>query len=426
MEQITILKGDIIYNMTAQEFVTIKDGYLIFSEKEILGAFETIPEEWKHGKVVDYSGKLILPGLVDLHTHAPQYPFRGVGMDMELLPWLNQYAFPEESKYQDIAYATEVYQTYAEDIQKSATTRLCIFGTLHREATEILMDQLEKIGVCSYVGKVNMDTNCPDYLTEDCETSVAETEKWLTEIAGKYQYTKPILTPRFVPSCSVELMDKLGQLSVQYGLPVQSHLSENLSEIQLVAQMHPDSESYGAVYDKYHLFGKDTNCVMAHCVHSDCNENEWELMKHRNVWVAHCPDSNMNLSSGIAPAGRYIREGYKIGLGSDVAGGTKLSIFAAMADAIKVSKLRWVYVSPEVSPLTTAEAFYMATKGGGAFFGKVGSFEKGYEADILVIDDHKLKAESFSIKERLEKAIYLSEDCVLDAKYVQGRLVYHQ
>ena len=99
-------------------------------------------------------------------------------------------------------------------------------------------------------------------------------------------------------------MDKLGQLSVQYGLPVQSHLSENLSEIQLVAQMHPDSESYGAVYDKYHLFGKDTNCVMAHCVHSDRNENEWELMKHRNVWVATCPDSNMTLSMGIAPAGR--------------------------------------------------------------------------------------------------------------------------
>ncbi len=424
MTKLNVIKGDIIYNISPNEQVTVKDGFIVFSNNEVIGVFKELPDEYKDKEIIDYTNKLIIPGLVDLHTHAPQYPFRGVGMDMELLPWLNTYAFPEEAKYKNLEYANKAYKKYVEDIKKSATTRLCIFGTLHREATEILMDKLEDIGVCSLVGKVNMDTNCSKDLSEDFETSVSETEKWLNDIKDKYTFTKPILTPRFVPSCSVELMKKLGEISVEYNLPVQSHLSENISEIELVSKMHPECNSYGEVYDKYNLFGKDTNCIMAHCVHSDRNKNEWELMKNRNVWIAHCPDSNMNISSGIAPAGRYIREGYKIGLGSDVAGGTKLSIFSAMSDAIKVSKLRWVYVDKNTAPLTTAEAFYMATKGGGEFFGKVGSFEKGYEADILVIDDSNVNNGEFSLKERLEKLIYLSEDCKLIAKYVQGRLVY--
>ncbi len=426
MENIKIIKGDIIYNVLPNEQITVKDGFIVFSENSIIGVYDSLPDEFKNIKIDDFSGMLVMPGLVDLHTHAPQYPFRGVGMDMELLPWLNKYAFPEEAKYCDVEYAKKAYKIYAEDIRKSATSRLCIFGTLHREATEILMDELEKTGVCAFVGKVNMDTNCPENLSESAESSVKETEKWLDDIKGKYKYIKPIITPRFVPSCSSPLMEKLGEISVKYGLPVQSHLSENVSEIELVAEMHPDTESYGDAYEKYNLFGKDTNCVMAHCVHSDKNSNEWELMRNRNVWVAHCPDSNMNLSSGIAPAGRYIREGYKIGLGSDVAGGTKLSIFAAMADAVKVSKLRWVYVDKNTAPLTTSEVFYMATKGGGEFFGKTGSFEKGYDADILVIDDSNVNMGGFTIKERLEKVIYLSEDCKLKAKYVQGRLVYSE
>ena len=424
MSKINIIKGDIIYNISYNKQITIKDGFLIFSGNKIIGTFKNIPEEFKNINITDYTNKLIMPGLIDLHTHAPQYPFRGIGMDMELLPWLNKYAFKEEAKYKNIEYANNIYNTYVDDIKKSATTRFCIFGTLHRESTELLMSKLEKIGINSFVGKVNMDINCPDNLSENSEESIKETEKWLNNIYEKYKYTKPIITPRFVPSCSSKLMKKLGEISEKYNLPVQSHLSENLSEISLVKEMYPKLMSYADVYNKHNIFGEKTNCIMAHCVHSDKNENELSLLKNRNVWIAHCPDSNTNLSSGIAPTAKYLREGYKIGLGSDIAGGTKLSIFNAIADAIKVSKLRWIYIDNKNNPLTISEAFYMATKGGGKFFGNVGSFEKNYESDIIIIDDKNNYNNELTIKERLEKVIYLSEDYKLVAKYVQGRLIY--
>ncbi|WP_338129197.1 amidohydrolase family protein [Anaerococcus hydrogenalis] len=143
---------------------------------------------------------------------------------------------------------------------------------------------------------------------------------------------------------------------------MQSHLSENLGEIQWVKELIPESKFYGDAYDMFDLFGKTNKTVMAHCVYS--NEDEQKLIKDNGVFIAHCPDSNTNLTSGIAPAGKYLREGQKIGLGSDVAGGSHASIFKAMADAIKVSKLRYRLLDDSIKALSLEEAFYMATLGG--------------------------------------------------------------
>ena len=148
-------------------------------------------------------------------------------------------------------------------------------------------------------------------------------------------------------------------------------------------------------------------------------------MKQNGVYVAHCPASNMNLSSGIAPIKRYLNEGIKVGLGSDVAAGQTESIFRAMTDAIQVSKLYWRHVDSSCKPLTFEEAFYMATKGGGEFFGKVGSFEEGYELDAIVLDDTCIPyPQELSTRQRLERAVYLSLDLLgIHAKYVAGEKV---
>lgn len=420
-----ILKGNICYSQSREKLAVISQGYLVCIDGIWEGVFEELPERYAGLTIRDYGDRLLVPGMTDLHVHAPQYAFRGLGMDLELLDWLNQNTFPQESKYEDEEYAAKAYGIFAEDLKYSATTRACMFGTIHVKATEILMDLMEESGLVTCVGKVNMDRNSPEYLCEKSpQESVETTVRWLEETAGRYKHTKPILTPRFIPTCSDELMEGLREVQKRYDLPVQSHLSENYGEIAWVQELCPWSEFYGDAYDHFGLFGAGVKTIMAHCVHS--TEEEIQLMKQQGVFAAHCPQSNTNLSSGIAPARRYLQEGIPMGLGTDIAGGATNSMFRCISDAIQVSKLRWRLVDQELKPLTLEEGFYLATVGGGSFFGKVGSFEAGYEADVLVLDDSALRhPQPLDIRQRLERFIYLAEEGgEISAKYVAGGLVF--
>lgn len=423
MEGLRILKGHLIYSVSAEKLQMIEDGFLVAQGEKILGVYKELPAEYEQETIEDYTGKLIIPGLTDLHVHAPQYTFRGLGMNMELIPWLNTYTFPAEAKYADLDYAKKVYPRFVHDLKHSATTRAGIFGTIHVDSTEYLMDQLEESGVVAGVGKVNMDRNSPDELREGTEETIENTKRWLADIEGKYTRVFPILTPRFIPSCTDAAMEGLEELCRETGLPVQSHLSENVSEIEWVKELHPDTSCYAEAYEKYGMCGSRSKAIMAHCVHSDKSEEEMELLKKNEVWVAHCPESNMNLSSGVAPIKKMMREGIRVGLGTDIAAGSKLSMFAAMADAIKASKLRWVYVDQEEKALTVPEVFYLATIGGGSFFGKVGTFERDYEFDAVVIDDSQMSDEEMTLYERLERLIYMDEESRIVKKYVRGRSI---
>ena len=421
-EKSFIIRGNICYSEAKEQLSVTDRGYLVCCKGISRGVYPVIPDEYRDLPVKDYGDRLVIPGMTDLHVHAPQYPFRGLGMDLELLDWLNTHTFPEESRYAELEYAEKAYQIFVDDLKKSASTRAVIFATIHIPATEFLMKQLDAAGLKTYVGKVNMDQNCTDTLREkDAEASLDRTAAWLRETAEKYPNTRPILTPRFAPTCSGPLLEGLGKLQKKYGLPVQSHLSENLSEIAWVQELFPWSSCYGNVYEHYGLFGKEAKTVMAHCVHS--SDREVELMKRNGVYVAHCPQSNINLSSGIAPIRRYLEEGIPTGLGTDMAGGANMSMFRCMADAIGGSKLYWRLADQSRKPLTMEEAFFLATKGGGSFFGKTGSFEEGYEVDALVLDDSGIRtAKELNTKERLERYIYLAEEGgQIVGKYVAGK-----
>ncbi|MDO4746237.1 MAG: amidohydrolase family protein [Bacillota bacterium] len=426
-----ILKGNICYSKNKKEINTLENSYVICVDGKSKGVFSEIPDEYKKLTLIDYEDKLIIPGMVDMHIHAPQFAFRGMCMDLELMDWLNQYTFPEEEKYEDLVYAEKAYSIFAEALKNGATTRAVIFATRHRYATEVLMDLMEKSGLITYVGKVNMDREATEALEEDSALmSAYNTFGWINDINGKYKNTKPILTPRFIPCCTDQLMEELRQIQMTYGIPVQSHLSESPGEIDFVQFLRPDNLFYGDVYDEYDMFGKndeentEVKTVMAHCVWS--TEEEVELMRENGVFIAHCPASNMNLSSGIAPIRKYIEKNMKIGLGSDVAGGHSDSIFRAITDAIQVSKMYWRYVDMESKPITFAEAFYMATIGGGEFFGKVGSFDEGFEFDAIVLDDENLvHPQELNLEERLERAVYLGLDLNgIKAKYAGGQKMW--
>lgn len=405
-----MVHGDILYCETAQELKVLENGYLLIENGIVCASFDTLPENLSLIPLIDYQGKLIIPGMYDLHIHAAQYAYRGLYMDEELMDWLKKHAFPEEAKFCDVIYARKAYHMLAEQMRKSVTVRSCMFSSAHTAATEILMDEMDATGLYSFIGRVNMDTAAPDNLREpNAATALRETEEWICTTQKKYARTKPMLTPRFVPSCSSELLSGLGNLASKYQIPIQSHLSENYDEIELVRSLYPDSPYYGEVYKRFGLLGNTTPTVMAHCIYS-C-PGEIDDLYRNNVFVAHCPASNTNVIAGIAPIRRYLQKGLHIGLGSDIAGGHTESLFRAVTDAIQASKLYWKYVDSNCAPLTFPEAFFLATKGGGAFWGNAGSFEPGYAFDAVILDDSILPHPQYiSPAERLERAIYLGLD----------------
>lgn len=425
MDTCFVLKGDICYSKDLHTLHTLPGGYLVCEGGLSAGVHEVLPERYRHYPLTDFGNALLLPGLTDLHAHAPQYSFRALGMDMELLDWLNAHTFPEEAKYQSMDYAKAAYASFVQDLVAGPNTRAVLFATCHVPATLLLMDMLEETGLHTLVGKVNMDRNShPDLQEADAETSLADTRAWLTQVrAREYRCTKPILTPRFIPSCTDVLLRGITALQREMGLPLQSHLSENLSECAWVKELCPDSDGYGDAYLGFGLFGGSVPTIMAHCVWSD--EKEIRSMAKQGVYMAHCPQSNTNLASGIAPVRRFLSQGVPVGLGSDMAGGCHTSIFRAMADAIQMSKLHWRLQNQQDRALTLAEAFYLATKGGGSFFGKVGGFEEGYAFDVLVVDDALLSPlYPLSVEDRLARVTYLSDDRHIMRKYVQGRLIH--
>lgn len=419
-----ILKGNFVYCNEKKELVICENSYGICVDGVSGGIYKEIPEKFQNLEIIDYGNRLILPGLVDLHVHGPQYGFRGVGFDCELIEWLNTHTFPVESQFGNEDYAKKAYKIFADDLKNSATTRAVIFGTIHENSTQILMELLEETGLKTYVGKVNMDRNAPEYYMEDStEKSVQDTIRFIEEAQKNFKNTKPIITPRFIPTCTDELMKKLAELKRKYHLPMQSHLSENRGEIEWVKELCPWAECYGDAYDECGILEGKYSSIMAHCVSS--TDEEVELLKEREVFVAHCPKSNLNLMSGIAPIRKYMEKEIPIGLGSDVAGGETLSIFEEMAKAIQVSKMYWRYVDEQCRPLTVPEALFLATRGGGAFFGKVGSFEEGFEFDAIVIDDSQIKTQlDLTLTERLERIVYSSGQCKLIAKTVGGKKIF--
>lgn len=414
---VQIYKGNILFTKIKDKFEIIENGFIIVKNGKILDLYKNLPSEYQNFEVIDFSDNLIIPGMNDLHCHAPQFRNLGMAMDKELIPWLDNYTFPEEGKFKSIEYSDKVYKNFIKEVWRHGTTRIAVFATVHKDSSIRLMDLFKQSGLGALVGKVNMNINCTDDLLENTEKSISDTEYILENYYNDDELVNPIITPRFIPSCNSELLKSLGDLAIKYNVPTQSHLSENLGEIDWVKQLQPESEFYGDAYNRFNLFGQ-TKTLMAHCVYS-CDK-ELELMKKNNVFAVHCPNSNLNLGSGIMPVRKFLDNDINIALGSDISGGHDLSIFKVMVNAIQCSKFLWVNSNKQIDFLTLSEAFYMATKGGGSFFGKVGSFEKNYDFDALILDDSNLNPESYSLIERLERFIYIGDDRNIIHRYVRG------
>lgn len=415
-----ILKGDIIFTNTKEAFTCYEDSYLILEAGKVKEIVKTLPGKYQNEQVMDYSHRLIIPSFVDMHTHAPQWVNEGVGYSKELVPWLNEYTFPLEAEFKDVPLAKVRYKAFINDLWEYGTTRVCIMATRHKEATICLMDLLMQSGLGAFVGKVNMDRNATADLAETTKESIEATKELISRYQDSSDLVKYMVSPRFVPSTTPKLMTALGEIADTYHLPVQSHLCENRDEVKWVKSLHPDIDSFTAVYEHYGLLKQDQT-IMAHCVYNTPEERA--LLKKYGVMVAHCAQSNFNLASGIMPLRTYLNEGIRVGLGSDVGGGHTLDMRQHIINTIQASKMYWVN-HPEAKPITMSEAFYLATKSGGSFFGKVGSFEEDYEFDALVVDDSNfLDNGCTKLEERLERFIYAGSTKQIVARYVRGSLV---
>ena len=252
-----IYKAHILYTKKKDRFEVLENGYVAVGDDGCVTGVATDLASLDAGdaEVLDFGDRLLIPAMIDLHVHAPQYRNQGIAMDLELLPWLQNYTFPEEMKYADLTYAERMYRRFVHDLWRFGTMRACVFATIHTPATRLLLQLFREAGMGALVGKVAMNRNCPEGLSESVEEMVQGFEQLVSDQATKDQgaWVRPIVTPRFVPSCTPEMLRACGELAAKYRLPVQSHLSENRDEIAMVQELEKDSTCYGDAYDRYGL-----------------------------------------------------------------------------------------------------------------------------------------------------------------------------
>jgi len=372
--------------------------------------------------------QFLLPGFIDTHIHAPQLPNAGLGLDLPLLEWLEKYTFPTEAKFSQPRFASQVYERCVQSTIDNGTTTAVYFATIHRESSEILASTCKRHGQRAAVGKVCMDRNSPHYYIEETNESFEETKLFVDQVdrlGG--DLVRPILTPRFVPSCSRLLMQNLGALCAERNLHVQTHISENKKEIEWVRNLEPDCSSYTQVYEKCGLLYEKT--ILAHGVYLDAQE--LEIIKEAGAGISHCPNSNFSLKSGICDVRRLKDAGVKVGLGTDCSGGYSTSMQDAMRNAVLASNTVKIISDDETyQELNYVDVLHLATRGGASLLDMqdtLGALDPGKNADILVVD---LAAQAStvpfgeeSVTDLLHKFIFLGDDRNIVKVVVAGRVL---
>ncbi|KAF2075595.1 hypothetical protein CYY_003100 [Polysphondylium violaceum] len=442
LEKLKIFKGTVIHSLKIDHVeilpnsllgVNGNNGKIEFLKSNINdfeGELLSLEKDYqidKNQDIVDLGNKFIIPGFIDTHAHAPQYHNAGTGTDLPLLKWLEKYTFPVESRFKDLEFAKNVYSKVVDRMLKNGTTTVCYYATLHLPASKLLADIVGQRGQRAFIGKVCMDRHSPDHYVESTADSIKDTREFVdTILAAGNPLVQPIVTPRFAPSCTDELMTQLGQLAQEKNTMIQSHLSENLDEVAWVKSLYPTLPSYTHVYKHFNLLNNKT--IMAHAIH--LSDSEISLIKQCEAGISHCPTSNFTLSSGCLDTRKILEAGVKLGLGTDVSGGFHPSILYVIKDAIKSSNHHH-FNNAQYKPLSFEEAFYLATVGGSQVCGlqdTIGNFLVGKEFDAQIIDPYVANGpfdvfEADSLKDIFQKFIFLGDDRNVSDVYVKGNKI---
>ncbi len=386
------------------------------------------------------ASQYLLPGMIDLHIHAPQWPQMGGALQLPLYDWLQQCTFPLEARYADLEFADKVYSSLVETLLANGTTTALYFATIHLESSKLLAEICLAKGQRGLVGKVAMDNaeECPDFYRD------ASTEQGLSDTRALIEYIRnmpgnekarvlPVVTPRFIPSCTDEMLVGLGEIAKEYDCHVQTHCSESDWEHNYVIERHGTQDTNSL--NNFGLLGNKT--VLAHS--NFINEADMALIKQQGSGIAHCPLSNYYFSNAVFPARKALDRGLDVGLGTDISGGPNPSLLHNCNVAVSSSRALEEGVNPELpaqergvpnSRINFKEAFWMATNGGGrALDLKIGQFKEGYVMDAIVVDtavaDSNLLVwdELDDLENVLQKILYNADRNNITKVWVQGEQV---
>ena len=402
------------------------DGLLVTENDKIhaIGhADELLPNLPKDIEIEHHPDGIITPGFIDTHIHYPQTDMIG-SYGEQLLTWLNTYTFPEESKFSDKQHAREVAERFLAELLRNGTTTALVFGTVHKVSVEAFFEACEVQNLRMICGKVMMDRNAPDYLTDTPETSYEDSkaliDAWHNK--GRLHYA---ITPRFAPTSSDEQLQLAGKLLGEYeDVYLHTHLSENKDECAWVQELFPQSRHYLDVYDQHQLLSERS--VFAHGIHL-C-DHEYHRLHETGSAIAFCPTSNLFIGSGLFRLSEAEKQQVNVGLGTDVGGGTSFSMLQTMNEAYKVIQLQ----NENLNPI---KSLYLATLGGAKALrleDKIGNLAVGTEADFIILDKKAtpLLTSRLALSKNIEETLFvfmtIGDDRAIKATYSAGQCVHQR
>ena len=367
--------------------------------------------------MTDHTGKLIMPGFVDTHVHYPQTDIIAAHGE-QLLEWLERYTFPAERRFADPDHAREVADFFLTELLRNGTTTAMVFATVHPQSVDAFFEAARVRGARMIAGKVMMDRNCPEFMRDTAQSSYDDSKALIARWHGRDRLLYAV-TPRFAPTSSERQLELAGRLLDEHpGVYLQTHVAENHAEVAWAAELFSWSRSYLDVYDHFGLVRE--RAVYAHCIHLD--DADRARMGASGAAMSFCPTSNLFLGSGLFDPDAARRHGIRLGLGTDIGGGTSFSMLRTQDEAYKVAQLRG-------HPMTPLSAFYHATLGGARSLyldDRIGNFSRGKEGDFIVLDpaatpllERRMK-NAPTLPERLFVLMMLGDDRVVAATYLMG------
>ena len=414
-----IIHADIVFSENREHLAVHPGSYIAVEKGIVKGIWTELPEEYKNAPLTDYGDGVLIPAFSDLHVHAPQYLNRGLDMDLLLADWLDKCTFPMEARFTDTEFAKMVYDAFIDDLLANGTMHACVYGTIHSEATAYLLERMDRKGIKGFVGKVNMDRCELADLREDTAKSIRDAEAFLEKYSGN-RNTKPILTPRFAPSCSRELINGLGRLGKKYRVGMQTHLVESLWEAEQARLLFPECSCDTEIYERAGLMDNGP-VIGGHFIFP--SEDDIRIMRKYDCYAVQCPDATVSVIAGIMRTGDLLDKGMKIGLGSDISAGHHIGVYTQAARSIQLSKLKNFYEPEGNRKISFPEAFWIATKQSGQLFGGTGSLEPGSIFDALVIDGLSDAARKLSPVQTVERFCYIGTKENIKARYLNGEAI---
>lgn len=427
---IKAFKGNILHfpRQTLQpdrDYQYYQDGMLVTRNGRIieLGYASVMCTKYPDAAVMDYTGKLIIPGLIDSHLHFPQTEMIA-RYGEQLLQWLENYTFPTEAKFSDPEYSAHIANVFVNQLLRNGTTSAMVYSTVHKSSTDALFTAASSKNMLMIAGKVCMDRNCPPELQDSAASAQRDSADLIDKWHGK-QRQFYALTPRFAPTSSAAQMEALGELAVQYpDVFIQTHLSENKSEIEWVKSLYPGFKHYLDVYDRHHMVRK--GAVFGHCLHLE-NE-EWQRLTETGASIAFCPTSNLFLGSGLFDLEQAMRHKTNVMLATDVGAGTSFSMLKTMGEAYKVCQLQHTRLSP-------LHGLYLMTQGSSVSLGLshlIGNLNPKSDADFVVLDPHfdplttlRLSDSDKDPEDIIFALSMLGDDRAVVATWIAGKNVYN-